>query len=236
MKISIVIPTYNEKNNLPVLIPEINKIAQLNNLKINIIIVDDNSPDGTGKVADQLSKKYPIEVVHRPRKLGLGTAHIAGMKKAIENESEVIFTMDADLSHKPKYITNFLNALNNNDVVVGSRYIEGGKMDSAIHRRIISKGGNLIAKIMLGLNVKDITTGYRAYKLEVLKKINLDNIKSNGFSFLEEILYLCSKNNFKIKETPIIFPNRGYGFSKLGKGEMIKFIFTIFKLRWKKLF
>ena len=233
IKISIVIPTYNEKDNLLILIPKINKVLKSNGLNANVIIVDDNSPDGTGEIADQLSKKYPIKVIHRPSKLGLGTAHIEGMKKAIEMKSDIIFTMDADLSHKPEYIPDFIKMLDICDVVIGSRYVKGGRMDSLLHRRIISRGGNLIAKIMLGIKVNDVTTGYRAYKSKVLNQINLDNINSNGFSFLEEILYLCYKAGFLIKETPIIFTNRGHGFSKLGWNEMIKFIFTIFKLRWK---
>jgi len=231
-RISIVIPTYNERKNIPILIKKILNLG----LNTKIIVVDDNSPDGTGEIADRLAKKYKnkIFVIHRKGKLGLGTAYIAGFKYAIKQGSDLIFSMDGDLSHNPKYIPDFLKKINQSyDIVLGSRYIKGGDFSLNIKRKIISKSANLFAKWMLGMDVNDLTTGYRCYKRKVLESINLDSIKSGGYSFLEEILFFCKKKGFKMAETPIIFTLRKGGKSKLARKEIIKFFFTIFRLKFK---
>jgi len=231
-KISIVIPTYNERKNIPILIKKILALG----LNTKIIIVDDSSPDGTGEIADKLAKKYKnkIFVIHRKGKLGLGTAYTTGFKRAIKQGSDLIFSMDGDLSHNPKYIPDFLKKVNQGyDIVLGSRYIKGGDFSLNIKRKIISRGANLLAKWVLGMNVNDLTTGYRCYKRNVLESINLDAIKSDGYSFLEEILFFCKKKGFKMTETPIIFTLRKEGKSKLARKEIIKFFFTIFRLKFK---
>ena len=232
-KISIVIPTYNERKNIPILIK---KILNLD-LNTKIIVVDDNSPDSTGEVANKLAKKYKnkIFVIHRKGKLGLGTAYIAGFKCAIKDGADLIFSMDGDLSHNPKYIPSFLKKINQGyDIVLGSRYIKGGDFSLNIKRKIISKGANLFAKWMLNMDVNDLTTGYRCYKRNVLESINLDGIKSDGYSFLEEILFLCKRKGFKMAETPIIFTLRKEGKSKLARKEIINFFFTILRLKFKR--
>lgn len=238
MHISIVIPTYNEKENLPELINKILNVFEKNQLNGNVIIVDDNSPDGTGHIADQLAERDSrIQVIHRKGKLGIGTAHIAGFKHAIEvNHSDLIFSMDSDLSHDPKYLPNFIEMHENGcDVVVGSRYVEGGGVVNwGLYRKAVSKGANLLASTLLGVKIHDMTTGYRCYDKKVLEKLDLDSIRSNGYSFLEEILFYCNKEDFSIGETPIIFVDRAHGKSKLSKKEMVKFFLTILRLMLKR--
>ena len=235
MHISIVIPTYNEKENLPELIDKIFNVFEKNQLNGNVIVVDDNSPDGTGHIADQLAEKdNRIQVIHRKGKLGIGTAHIAGFKHAIEvSNSNLIFSMDSDLSHDPKYLPDFIEMHEKGfDVVVGSRYVDGGGVENwGLYRKAVSKGANLLASTLLGVKVHDMTTGYRCYDRKVLEELDLDSIKSNGYSFLEEILFYCKNKNFSIGETPIVFVDRTHGKSKLSKNEMVKFFITILRLR-----
>lgn len=238
VNISIVIPTYNERKNLPVLIDRLIIAFKENKLKGNIIVVDDGSPDGTGDMADEISKKLQnLYVLHRHGKLGIGSAYIAGFEYAIEKiSSDIIFTMDSDLSHDPDCIPNFIDLCSKGyDVVVGSRYIEGGGIENwPFYRRYMSRGANLLASTILGVNVHDMTTGYRCYKKKVILSIDFKTIKSNGYSFLEEILYRCIQKNFTIGETPIIFTDRKYGNSKLSHSEMFKFLLTILKLKISK--
>jgi len=232
-KIGIAIPTYNESKNIPILVKKIIGLR----LDAKIIIVDDNSPDGTGEIADNFAKKYKnkVFVIHRKGKLGLGTAEITGFKKAMAMKCDLIFSMDGDLSHNPKYIPDFLEKIGEGyDIVLGSRYVKGGDFNKNIKRKIISRGANLFAKLMLGMKVNDLTTGYRCYKRKVLESIELDKIKSDGYSFLEEILFFCKKKGFKMAETPIIFTLRKEGKSKLAKKEIIKFFFTILRLKFTK--
>lgn len=232
MKIGIVIPTYNEKSNIELLITSLAEIISKNNLDATIIIVDDNSPDGTADIVKKLQKKHNIELILRKERSGLGKAYIAGFKKAIEMNRNFIFSMDADLSHNPKYIPDFLKKMNAGcDIVLGSRYVEGGGNNWGILRKIVSKGGNTLAKTILGIKANDLTTGYRCYAAESLKKINLDSIKSDGYAFLEEILFLSSRKGLKICETPIYFEDRTMGDSKLRKIEILKFLITIFRLK-----
>jgi len=237
MHISIAIPTYNEKENLPALIDKISNVFEKCQINGSVIVIDDNSPDGTGHIADQLAKKdHRIHVIHRKGKLGIGTAHIAGFKHAIAvNNSDLIFSMDSDLSHDPKYLPEFIKMYKSGyDVVVGSRYVEGGGVVNwGLYRKAVSKGANLLASTLLGVKVHDMTTGYRCYDKKVLEKLDLDSIRSNGYSFLEEILFDCKKEDFSIGETPIIFVDRTYGKSKLSKDEMVKFFLTILRLKFR---
>lgn len=231
--ISLVIPTYNEKENLIVLVRKIDAVLKKN---YKILVVDDNSPDGTAEEAERLAKKYPVVVIKREGKLGYGSAIITGFKKALELNSGIIITLDADLSHNPKHIPVMLNRLGNYDVVIGSRKIKGGKIVGwSLWRHFCSNGANLLSRSVLGLKTRDVTSGFRAYKPEVIKKLGLDNIKSDGYSFLEEIIYMIEKNNFKIKEIPIVFLDRRKGKSKLSKKEIVKFFITIFRLFKLKL-
>lgn len=226
--VSVIIPTYNEKCNVARLANRILKIPGA-----DVIIVDDNSPDGTGDIADDFAKKHKgrVHVIHRKGKLGIGSAHIEGFGYALKLGSDIIITMDADFSHDPKYIPRLSAATKHYDVVVGSRYVSGGGVSWKWHRRLISRGANAFSRIMLGLKVSDMTSGYRCYTKAALESLDFRKIKSDGFSFLEEMLYRCKQKGFRIGEIPIFFMDRREGKSKLNKIEMAKFFLTILRLR-----
>ena len=237
MKVSLVIPTYNEAKNIEGLIKDILMVSNNYKIKTNIIVVDDNSPDGTSEVVKKVKEyNHSVILIQRKGKLGLGTAYIKGIKYVLENlDSEIIMTMDADFSHNPKYIPDFVKKIKEgNDVVLGSRYIPGGGIGNwGVHRTIISKGANYLAKFVLKLNTKDNTTGYRAYKREVLERIDLDSVKSNGYSFLMEMVFWCQYHQFKIAETPIFFDIRRHGASKISKKEIFRALKTLFTLKFR---
>jgi dolichol-phosphate mannosyltransferase len=215
MKTLIVIPTYNEYENLRPLLEQIARYAP----ETDILIVDDNSPDDTGKLADEIAGENPhLHVMHRPGKLGLGTAYIAGFKYAVEHEYDAAFEMDADFSHDPRYLPDFLVKIEQADLVIGSRYVQGGGTPNwSPLRRFISGGGNIFARFMLGIPVKDCTAGYRCYRRNVLESIGLDNIESQGYAFQVELAYRVYKHGFRIVETPIIFMDRRVGKSKMSR-------------------
>ena len=234
MKLSIIIPTYNEAENVENIIEQITNICKEHNISVEIVIVDDNSPDGTSNIVKKIAKtNQRVKLIQREGKLGLGAAYIAGFKYALELNSDLIMTMDADLSHNPKDIPKFVEKIGSGyDLVLGSRYISGGGIGNwGIHRTIMSKGANYLAKYILNLKTNDNTTGYRCYTKRVLQEINLDAIKSNGYSFLMEIMFLCQKNNLKIGETPIYFDVRKHGTSKISKKEIFKALLTIIRLK-----
>ena len=230
MKTLIIIPTYNELENLRPLIEEIFKYVS----QTDILIVDDNSPDGTGKLADELSVEYSqLHVLHRAGKLGLGTAYIAGFKYAIEHGYDAAFEMDADFSHDPRYLPDFLRAIENADLVIGSRYVKnGGTPNWSLLRRFISGGGNIYARFMLGLPIHDCTAGYRCYRRQVLEAIDLDTIQSQGYAFQIELVYRVSKHGFKIVETPIIFQDRRVGKSKMSRKIFLEGFVFVFRTRF----
>ena len=215
MKTLIIIPTYNEYDNLHPLLEQIFTYAPAS----DILIVDDNSPDGTGKLADEISGQNPqVHVMHRVGKLGLGTAYIAGFKYAVEHQYDAAFEMDADFSHDPRYLPDFLKAIESADLVIGSRYVNGGGTPNwSLLRRFISGGGNIFARVMLGIPVRDCTAGYRCYRRTVLESIGLDTIESQGYAFQVELAYRVYKRGFKIVETPIIFLDRRVGKSKMSR-------------------
>jgi len=229
MKVSVVIPTYNERENIKGLIHEISDVFEKNGIDGNLIVIDDSSPDGTAREVENLRERYPIVLIKRGQKLGIGSAYVTGFKRAIDLNSEIIFEMDADFSHDPEYIPEFVKNLNNYDLVLGSRYIKGGGIENwSLWRKIVSRGANILARILLGLKVNDITTGYRAYRKETLQGIDLDKIKSNGYEFQAEILFRVVERGFGVKEIPIVFVDRRAGRSKLSKIEIINFfIFCI---------
>lgn len=230
-KVSVILPTYNEAENIKKIIPEIH-----NNLKTNyqIIVVDDNSPDKTWEIAEKFAKKYHVKVIKRENERGLGSAVIRGIKEALP-DSKYIVTMDCDLSHDPSVIPSMLEKIKKADVVIGSRYVKGGKVVNwGFHRKLMSKSANFLARIFLGIKAKDVTSNYRMYKAEVLKKVDLDSIKSNGYSFLQELLYKVSRTGCIISEVPITFKDREIGKSKLSNKEIPKFFFTLIRLRFSK--
>lgn len=230
---TVVVPTYNEIENIERLVSQILGLG----LDLHVIIVDDNSPDGTGVVADGLvAASAQVQVIHRKGKLGLGTAYVAGFKKALADDAPFIMSMDADFSHNPAYIPAMVELSRSRDVVIGSRYVKGGgTRDCTRPRRLLSEGANLFAKTVLGLKAKDCTAGFRCYRRHVLESIELDTIFSSGYSFLVEMLYRCHVRGYSVGEVPIIFQNRLRGASKISRMEIIKAIYTVLRLRWQGL-
>ncbi|MFH1259797.1 MAG: polyprenol monophosphomannose synthase [Elusimicrobiota bacterium] len=227
MKPLIIIPTYNETENIE------NLVAQLSNY--HLLIIDDNSPDGTGELLEKLkTANNKLAVIHRPKKMGLGTAYIQGFQWALRRDFDCIFTLDADFSHNPDYLPEFLKHLQTNDLVIGSRYVSGGGVVNwPIRRKIISRCGNLYAKNVLRYSINDSTSGFTGFRREVLEKINLDEVKSEGYGFLFEMKYRTYKLGYKIVEHPIIFVNRTLGESKISKNIIWEAIFLVWKLRLK---
>jgi dolichol-phosphate mannosyltransferase len=234
MRIGIVIPTYNERENISVLVPKIFEVARKNSLEVWVLVVDDNSSDGTFEAVRSLSKKYPLWGILRRKKMGIGSAYIAGFREMIRKKFDVIMEMDGDMSHDPKYIPDFVRAIKKgNDVVIGSRKVKGGKtVGWNFYRKFVSYSGNTFGRFSTGLDVKDLTSGYRAYKLNVLKSIDLGNIKSSGYAFQMEMLYKIKKKNFRVKEIPIVFVDRKFGKSKLSQKENFEFAKTGLKIRF----
>lgn len=230
----VIVPTYNEADNINDL------ITQLLDLPVNlgVIVVDDNSPDGTGQLADEWVAKYPqrVHAVHRPGKLGLGTAYIAGFKKALTIGAARIMTMDADFSHNPRYIPHMITLSHDKHVVIGSRYVPGGGAKNCTWKRVmLSKGANFVARTALGLQANDATAGFRLYRREVLESIPLDEVFSSGYSFLVEMLFLCQRRGWQVGEVPIIFEDRRKGTTKISRNEVIKAQYTIFRLFLRRL-
>ena len=215
MNVNVVIPTYNEAENIARLAERIMELYP----SFHITIVDDNSPDGTGEIADKLADKYTnISVIHRPGKAGLGTAYVAGFKKALDKGADLIFEMDADFSHDPRYIQDFLEASQKADLVIGSRYIQGVRVEGWKFRRLLlSKLANIYVSYIMVRPVWDFTAGYRCYRRKVLESINLDNIRSDGYAFQIELTYLAFKHGFKVSEIPIVFREREKGTSKISR-------------------
>lgn len=211
----IVVPTYNERENIAALVGQI--VEQLPECRI--LIMDDNSPDGTGRIAAELARADSrVGVVHRPGKHGLGKAYLAGFREALASRAEYVFEMDADFSHDPAYLPTFLAMIQRADLVIGSRYVAGGGVTKwGVHRRLISGAGNAFARVVLGLPVRDATAGFRCYRRDVLEAIDLDSIHSEGYAFQIEMVHRAHKRGFRVAEFPIIFPDRVFGSSKMSK-------------------
>ncbi|GCF11342.1 polyprenol monophosphomannose synthase [Dictyobacter arantiisoli] len=233
MKTIIIIPTYNEYDNLRPLLDTVFSYAPQSDL----LIVDDNSPDGTGQLADQIAAEDPrVHVLHRAGKLGLGTAYVAGFKYSIEHNYDAAFEMDADFSHDPKYLPGFLKTIENADLVIGSRYIPGGSTPNWSYvRRLISGSGNIFARFMLHIPVHDCTAGYRCYRREVLESIDLDTIQSQGYAFQVELAYRVMKQGFRIREIPITFMDRRIGQSKMSRKIVIEAFTFVVRARFGKV-
>jgi len=229
MKIYIVIPTFNEADNLGKLVENVFLLYP----HINIIIVDDNSQDGTGEIAEKISQKHSsVDVIHRPFKSGLGTAYVAGFRKALTDGAELIFEMDGDLSHDPKYIDDFVEAIQNADLVIGSRYINGVRVEGWRFRRLLlSKLANIYVSHIMVKPVWDFTAGYRCYRREVLQAIDLNSINSDGYAFQIEMTHLAFKHGFRVVEIPITFKERKMGYSKLSKGVVMEAVWLTLKCR-----
>ncbi|MFA6255220.1 MAG: polyprenol monophosphomannose synthase [Patescibacteria group bacterium] len=232
-KIIIVIPTYNEKNNI---IKLIEQIFALGIEGLNILVVDDNSPDGTGRIVEERKKINPqLDILHRQQKAGLGKAYLAGFSEALKRGADYIFEMDADFSHDPRYIPEFLNKIKDYDLVLGSRYIFGGGTKNwNLVRRLISRFGNIYARLILNLPLKDLTGGFKCYRHAVLEKINLADLSSVGYNFQIETTFKAYQAGFRIAEIPIIFTERAEGKSKFNLKIILESFWQVLLLRLKK--
>jgi len=227
----IVVPTYNEKENVRELCDAVLSLGD----GIGMLIVDDNSPDGTGDIVDAIAEENDrIHVIHREGKLGLGSAYITGFKWALANTAaKFIFEMDADFSHNPASIPVFLEAIRDHDLIVGSRYLNGiTVINWPLSRLILSCGANIYTRIVTGLPLKDSTGGFKCFRREVLEQLPLDTIRSDGYSFQIEMNFFCWKKGFRIKEIPIIFEDRRVGVSKMSRKIVWEAAFMVWRLRF----
>jgi len=233
-KAIVIIPTYNEINNISELI---RRILESNSL-LDILFIDDNSPDGTGDFLEKIAKNNNnIHIISRAGKMGLGTAYVAGFKWAIKNEYDYVLQMDADLSHDPSDIPVLLGQIKYCDLVVGSRYLDGfNVVNWPLRRLLLSYGANLYTRLLTGLPLNDSTGGFKCFKIHVLKNINLNKIYSEGYSFQIEMNYLSWINNDRIEEVSIIFTDRTVGHSKMSKKIILEAIFMVPKIMFQRIF
>ena len=233
-KALVIIPTYNELENITRLIPAVLSKDE----SISILIVDDGSPDGTANFVEAESKKDSrIHLLKREKKMGLGTAYIAGFKYALKNNYDFIFEMDADFSHNPKELKNFLVAIKEYDLVLGSRYVNGVRvLNWPMRRLLLSFFASIYTRVITGMPIKDATGGFKCFRRKVLEAIDLDNIKSNGYSFQIEMTFKAFVKGFKIKEIPIVFTDRVKGKSKMSKKIVLEAVTMVWKLRLQHLF
>ncbi len=229
----VLLPTYNEKDNVEKISRQILAVDP----RLEILIVDDNSPDGTGQIADRLAEESPrIKVLHRAGKQGLGRAYIAGFHYGIEHKYDYIFEMDADFSHQPKYLADHLVNIQNCDISLGSRYIKGGGVENWPKTRwAISYYANVYSRVVTGLPVRDATGGFKCFRRQVLETINLDRVRSNGYSFQIEVSFRAWLQNFRIKEIPIIFVEREAGHSKFSRKIIYEAVFMVLYLGLKSI-
>ncbi len=227
----VIVPTYNESDNVTRIVPQI--LEQ--DPQIEVLVVDDNSPDGTGRLADEMAERdQRVHVLHRPGKQGLGRAYLAGFQWALERDYAYIFEMDADFSHDPKHLPEFLAAIPDKDIVLGSRYRDGKVtvVNWPMSRLMLSYGANIYARAVTGMNLGDATGGFRCFRREVLQAIPLEKVRSNGYAFQIEMSYRAWKRGFRIGEIPIVFHDRTEGESKMSKGIVREAIWMVWRLRW----
>lgn len=227
----VIVPTYNERENIERLIATV--LAQ--DASLDILVVDDGSPDGTGEIADRIAEQNPrVHVVHRPKKMGLGTAYLTGFRWALERDYAYMFEMDADFSHDPAHLPQFLNAIQNCDLVLGSRYRNGRVtvVNWPMTRLLLSYFANIYARVVTGLELGDATGGFKCFRRSVLEAIPLDEVRSNGYAFQIEMSFRAVRKNFRITEIPIVFVDRTDGVSKMSKHIVREAIWMVWRLRW----
>ncbi|NQU42920.1 polyprenol monophosphomannose synthase [bacterium] len=230
-KALVIIPTYNEVENIARLVREV--LAQRSpDIEFEVLVVDDSSQDGTADAVRETQRENDrAHLLERPAKLGLGTAYIAGFRYAMEKGYPFVATMDADFSHDPSYLPAFAKAIADADLVIGSRYVPGGGVRHwGLHRKILSAGANLLAHLVAGLKPKDCTTGYRLYRTDLLRKIDLDRVTSHGYSCLMELVFVCQRAGARIVESSIVFVDRREGQSKISRKEIFKAFGTLYRL------
>ena len=228
-RILVIIPTYNEVDNIRKLVP----LVLNQDSRIEILVIDDNSPDGTAEAVEAMMKNTPdLHLMKRPEKLGLGTAYVAGFRYALEKDYDFIFEMDADFSHDPVEIPNFLKAMEGYDLVIGSRYIRGANVVNwPISRLLLSWSANVYSRFITGLPIKDATSGYKCFRREVLESIDLDRVHSDGYAFQIEMDFLAWKKKFRLHEISIVFVDRYVGVSKMNPGIVREAAWIVWKLR-----
>lgn len=234
-KVMVIIPTYNEAENIQAIVAELLSL-EVDNL--SVLIVDDDSPDGTGEIAERLRAQHPqrLQVLHRTGKRGLGRAYIAGFRQAFAARADYIIQMDADFSHSPAYIPVFLSKMADWDVVVGSRYVPGGGLDErwSWWRRFLSWWANAAySRLILGLQVHDATSGFRCWRREVLEAMDLDHIRSSGYVFQVELAYLAERLGFRVLEVPIYFEDRRIGRSKMSLPVQLEAAWKVWEIKWR---
>ena len=230
MKILIATPTYDERENLAAFLEGVFRVIP----EAHVLVIDDNSPDGTGALADQIaSSDERVHVMHRPGKLGLGSAYLDAFRWALERDYDAVFEMDTDLSHDPRYLPDFLEAFDRGaDLVIGSRNVPGGGVEGwGLGRHVLSKGGSLYSRAILGLGVRDLTSGYKAFRRETLEGIELEAVESEGYSFQVELTYRAIRRGFRLAEVPIIFVDRRAGQSKMSRRIFAEAVLMMPKLR-----
>ena len=234
MKSLIIVPTYNELENIRRLLPELMALDP----DIRVLVVDDNSPDGTGKLADEMAAENErITVLHRPKKLGLGSAYVAGFKYAIQQDVDCVFEMDADFSHDPAMIPKFIEEIASCDVVIGSRYISGiNVVNWPMSRLLLSYFANIYTRVVTGMTIRDTTSGFKCFRREVLEHIDLDRVRSDGYAFQIEMNFRCWRKGYRVREIPIIFVDRRSGTSKLSQGVINEAVWIVWWLRLQRMF
>jgi len=227
----LILPTYNEAENVEAFVEAV--LAKLP-ASSRVLIVDDNSPDGTGEIADRLADRHGnVEVLHRPHKEGLGPAYIAGFRRALAGGAGLVLEMDSDFSHDPAYLPRLLDAAQRADLVIGSRYVDGGGVeDWGPLRRAISRGGSAYARLVLGVGVRDLTGGFKCFRPEVLEAIGLDSVQARGYAFQVEMTYRAIRQGFTVAEVPIFFRDRRAGSSKMDRAIVAEAIWRVPALRF----
>jgi dolichol-phosphate mannosyltransferase len=233
-RLLILLATYNERDNLEALLTQIQQAVP----GAEVLVIDDGSPDGTGELADALAARWPwLRVMHRAGKLGLGTAQLAGMRYAMEHGYDLVLTMDADFSHHPRYLPALLAGMAGRDVMIGSRYVPGGgTVNWPLSRKVISRAVNSLCRVLLRLPSRDCSGGYRCYRVELLRRAQLERMISRGYSFMEEVLYRCRRAGARLGETPIVFEDRRVGASKANPAEMARSLSTLLYLGTQTFF
>ena len=229
-RVLVITPTYNERENLHAFLDALFAVAP----QVDVLVVDDHSPDGTGELADEVAARDPrVRVRHRAGKLGLGTAYLEGFRWALGEGYDVVFEMDTDLSHDPRYVPEFIRAIEAGaDVVIGSRNIPGGGVEGwGPGRHLVSKGGSVYARSILGLDVRDLTSGFKAFTRDALERIDLDGVKSNGYSFQIVLTYRAVLRGLRVAEVPILFVDRRAGASKMSRKIFAEAVVMVWKLR-----
>jgi len=233
-RVLIITPTYNERDNLERFLEGVFTAVPA----AHVLVVDDNSPDGTGHLADDIAERDErVQVMHRPGKMGLGSAYLEGFQRGLAEGFDILFEMDTDLSHDPNYLPSFLAAIEGGaDLVIGSRNVKGGGVEGwGLGRHVLSKGGSLYSRSILGLSVRDLTSGYKAFRRQVLESIDLQAVRSEGYSFQIELTYRALRRGFKVAEVPIVFVDRRAGHSKMSRRIFAEAVVMVWRLRFDAL-